>query len=121
MSGAGGEVLVAGAVGKLAAEHLKSVLLHHITESHRTHRILIVCCSMLFAIAAVLPVFAPEGRQTPSAFISVSLVILALGSIGVSAFRLRAFGAKIEAQKQELRELILNPDAKNKDFLVASC
>lgn len=119
MTGPGGDTMVAGAVGEVAAEHLKNVLLQHIKESHRTHRILIVCCSVLIALAAILPVVAPEGRQTPSVCVSLGLVILALGSIGVASFRLRAFGAEIDARKRELRELVLNPDAMNKNLVVA--
>jgi len=88
--------------GPEAAETVKQILVYHIFESARIHRLLIICSTFLLALAALIPAFAPEGRQTPAVVVSLGLLVFALGAIGVTSFRLRALGADIEAKTHQI-------------------
>lgn len=119
MTGPGYSVSAAAST-KEVAEQIKQILLHQISEREKTQRILIVGCTALLALAALIPVFAPSGRAVPSAAVSVGLVVLTLGAIGVSSFKLKAFGADIDAKTQEIMRLSPEEMTKQKCMVVSA-
>lgn len=66
-------------------------------EREKTRRLLIVSTVALTVIALLLVVFVPEERANVGYIVSGVLLILALGSIGVTVFGLKIPGAEINA------------------------
>lgn len=81
------------AVGQAAVDQLGRL----VAERQKTRRLLICASCLLFGVAALLVVFAPEGRETLATILGVVLMIFALGAIGVAQFRVKAPGVEVDA------------------------
>jgi hypothetical protein len=59
-------------------------------EIERTKRTGLWLASALIAIACALPIFAPEGRETMSYWLSISLFVFAAGAMGYTTISIRS-------------------------------
>lgn len=73
----------------------------------RTKRTGLWLAAGLIAIACVLPVFAPDGRETISYLVSASLVLFAAGAAGFTAVSVRSKQASLSAGgKKQIEDAI---------------
>lgn len=76
-----------------AVDDLRQVLL----EREKTRRLLIGAACLLFVVAALVVIFAPNGKQSMANVLGGALLVIALGAIGVAQFRLKAAGIELAA------------------------
>lgn len=71
--------------------HERSVL-HalFITETEKTKRLGLSLAACLLALACIIPIFAPAGREVTSYWISTSLLVFSAGSMGFTKIFLNA-------------------------------
>ena len=81
------------AQGREAVAHLAAALL----EQERTKRMLIGAAVLLFIVGALIGVFAPSGRENLGYALSAVCIVLSLGAIGATRFRLKAPLVELEA------------------------
>ena len=91
------------AEGEKAVKALAELTQVQIKESEKTRRYLITIVLLLFALALIIPVFIPEDRDTT--LLTVGLIILGLGAIGVQHFALKAPGVSIQSNIRELQHI----------------
>jgi hypothetical protein len=91
------------AEGKEAVKALAQLTNTQIIESEKTKRYLMTIVLVLFALALVIPAFVPGERDTT--LITIELIVLGLGAIGVQHFVLKAPGVSIQSNVSELREI----------------
>lgn len=60
----------------------------YIIESERTRRILLILASILVALSVIIPIFAPNGRETISYAVGLALFVLSAGAAGYSVVKL---------------------------------
>lgn len=80
------------ASGKEAVDALSNL----IREREKTKRLLIAVALVLFVVAALVVVFAPEGREGLAYILGGALLVIALGAIGASQFKFRVPGVVVE-------------------------
>lgn len=61
----------------------------YIREKEKTRRFTIGLSAGLIAIAAVMPLFAPEGRETLSYLLAAALIVFAAGAVGLQTLRIK--------------------------------
>ena len=81
-----------GASGNVAVETLGQVL----AEREKTKRLLISAACLFFVIAALVIVFAPAEKQNLAYLLGAALMIVALGAVGASRFKLKIPGVMVE-------------------------
>lgn len=81
-----GDLVIGAAPGsRQQALHLAGV---YLAERERTKRLLVGAACFFLIVAALLVVFTPEEKETLANVCGVALVVVALGAIGVSKFKL---------------------------------
>jgi len=70
----------------------------YLAERERTKRLLVGAACLFLIIAALLVVFAPEQREILAKICGAVLVVIALGAIGVSKFKLKLPGIEIDTR-----------------------
>ncbi|CAN7772858.1 hypothetical protein LJR175_007606 [Variovorax sp. LjRoot175] len=80
------------ASGQIAVEALATLL----RDREKTKRLLIVAACVLFALAALIMMFAPPGRETLSYALGGALLVFALGAIGAAQFKFKLPGVTVE-------------------------
>jgi hypothetical protein len=65
-----------------ARTHLHEV---YILQMNKTKRLGLTLSAALLVIACILPIFAPQGRETLSYFISLSLLVFSAGAAGFTS------------------------------------
>lgn len=86
-------VIGTGPGSRQQALHLAGV---YLAERERTKRLLVGAACFFVIVAAFLVVFAPEDRETLANVCGVALVVVALGAIGVSKFKLKLPGIQLD-------------------------
>lgn len=76
----------------------------YITQLEKTKRISIITCAALIGLSILLPVFAPDGRETVSYLGAAALVVLAAGVAGFSTLSIRALRSRLELSRTEKLE-----------------
>ena len=89
-------VITTGPGSRQQALNLASV---YLSERERTKRLLVGAACLFFLVAALLVVFAPEEKETLANVCGVALVVMALGAIGVSKFRLKMPGIELDTRE----------------------
>lgn len=72
----------------------------YIKETQRTRRFAMALAAILLALACLIPVFAPEGRESLSYWVGIALFIFSGGAIGYSSVRYKSGNYEIEAGKE---------------------
>lgn len=72
----------------------------YIRETQRTRRFVMALAAMLLALACLIPVFAPEGREALSYWVGIALFLFSGGAAGYSGIRYKGHGHEIEASKE---------------------
>ena len=90
--------LTVRAVGAAAVKDTTRIMLLRIAEQEKTRRLLIVLTAILVVFGSCLMVFAPQGREDTSIVIGLVLLVLAMGSIGVSQFIVKAPGWEVSTE-----------------------
>ena len=91
-----------GASGNLAVETLGQVL----AEREKTKRLLISAACLFFVIAALVIVFSPPEKQNLAYLLGAALMIMALGAIGASRFKLKLPGVNVETNSNSLCSIL---------------
>ena len=104
------------AIGADAVEATARLTETRLVEHERTRRLLILGICFLFSIAALIAVFAPDGRERLAYVVSAVMVVLALGAIGARNFLLRVPGVQLDTRPSMLgagdsRGSAIGPDA----------
>jgi hypothetical protein len=76
----------------------------YIRQTEKTKRTGYGLAAGLLAIAIVIPVFAPSGRETVSWITSATLALFAAGAFGFSRLKLKAFKQSFDAERLPLRQ-----------------
>jgi len=71
----------------------------YLAERERTKRLLVGAACLFLIVAALLVVFAREEREILANVCGVALVVMALGAIGVSKFRLKLPGIELDTRE----------------------
>ncbi|HYD36775.1 MAG TPA: hypothetical protein VEA60_04125 [Allosphingosinicella sp.] len=71
----------------------------YIQETQRTRRLGLYLAAGLLALACLIPVFAPEGRETLSTWIALALFVFAAGSMGYTSIKLASDKRRAEIAK----------------------
>ena len=95
-----------GASGREAVETLGQV----VSEREKTKRLLIGASCLFFIIAALVVVFAPTDKQNLAYALGAALVVMALGAIGASRFKLKLPGVSVETNN----ETSVKPNSKQR-------
>ena len=82
------------ASGVAAVEALTDVL----REKEKTRRLLIGAACFFLCVAALIVMFSPAGKETMSYILGASLLIVALGAIGVAKFKISAPGIAVSGE-----------------------
>jgi hypothetical protein len=82
-------------------------------EREKTKRLLIGAACLLFIFAAVVFVFAPEGKEKLSYILGVVLIIMALGAIGASQFQFKVPGIEVDTKTNENEPVKTSEDSSN--------
>ena len=61
-----------------------------VTETQKTKRLGLILAAGLLALACIIPIFAPAGREVVSYWISISLFVFSAGAIGFTNIFYRA-------------------------------
>lgn len=72
----------------------------YIQETERTRRLGLWLAAGLLAIACLIPIFAPEGRETISYWIGLALFVFAAGAMGYTSVLLRSEKRQISLSKE---------------------
>ena len=72
-----------------------------IRETQKTRRLLMLTAMGLAAVAAVLLVFAPEGREVPANWMGGALMVIALGAARCSRFCLKLPPIELSVGEEE--------------------
>jgi hypothetical protein len=83
--------------GKMFLETRSQLHALYIKETEKTKRTGLWLSASLIALACLIPVFAPEGRDVLSYWISAALLVFAAGAMGFTAISLKAWGKSITA------------------------
>jgi hypothetical protein len=83
-----------GASGTTAVTELGTIA----REREKTKRMLIGAACLFFAIAALIVVFAPSGREKLAYILGAALLVMALGAIGAAQFRLKVPGVEVDTR-----------------------
>jgi hypothetical protein len=76
-------------VMKLFLERRMRVQESFIRETEKTRRTALWLSAGLIALASLVPVFAPAGRETISYWVSIALFVFAAGAAGYSVVRIK--------------------------------
>ncbi len=87
--------------GRVSGETAVATLGKLMIEKEKTKRFLIFAAAALFIVAALMVVFAPEGRENAAYALGAVLLIIALGAIGATRFALKVPGIEVNAGQQE--------------------
>ena len=72
----------------------------YIKEKERTKRLYLLLSASLIALAAILPVLAPAGREITSYLVSASILVFCGGAAGYTALTLRTKTAALTAGRE---------------------
>lgn len=72
-----------------------------IRQTEKTKRVGYSLAAALLAIAIIIPVFAPAGRETMSWITSAALALFSAGAFGFSKLKLQAFKQSFEAESRK--------------------
>jgi len=73
----------------------------YLAQREKTKRLLIAAACFFLVVAALLVVFAPAERETLATVCGVALLVMALGAIGVTAFKLKLPGIQLDTTGSE--------------------
>ena len=72
----------------------------YIRETQRTRRLAMCLAAALLALASVIPVFAPAGRENMSYWIGAALFVFAAGSMGYTSIQMASDKRQIALSKE---------------------
>lgn len=72
----------------------------YIRETEKTRRLAMYLAAGLLALACALPIFAPAGRESLSAWIGLGLFVFAVGSMGYSSVMLASEKGRLSLSKE---------------------
>lgn len=75
--------------GKLFLETRSQLHALYIRETEKTKRTALWLAAGLLALACLIPVFAPVGRETISYWVSIALFVFAAGAMGYSSISVK--------------------------------
>ncbi len=81
----------------------------YIREKEKTRRFTIGLSAGLIAIAALMPLFAPQGRETLSYSLAAVLIVFAAGAVGLQTLRMKYKEVDIKLSTEE------TPQSRNAD------
>ncbi len=84
----------AGRASGAAAVEAPARILH---EKEKTRRLLIGAACFFLCVAALIVIFAQDGKQTMSYIVGVAFLITALGAVGVAQFKVSVPGISVAA------------------------
>lgn len=73
----------------------------YIRESQRTRRLGMCLAAALLALGCLIPLFAPEGREVLSYWLSAGLFVFAAGAMGYSTIRYKSDKENLELSKAD--------------------
>lgn len=98
-------------------------LLELAKEKEKTKRYLLLAACFMLLTGCSFVVFSPEGKETISYIVSGALIIISLGAIGVSSFKLKTPITEVTANeyvKQQISDLNRSQLKENKHDIPSS-
>ncbi|TCA58087.1 hypothetical protein E0H71_00350 [Rhizobium leguminosarum bv. viciae] len=75
-----------------------------IREKEKTRRLTIALSAGLIAQAALVPLFAPQGRETLSYLLAAALVVFAAGAVGFQTLQMKCREVDIKLSMEETNQ-----------------